>query len=129
MGVRKSGRRRIEVAGRSFVWYVCGDPDSLDMVLHVVSEDKRFLVNYHIAQPGEPLLIVIGRDFPGVHDVGGVWRRFRCPRWVPVHSGLDGVMHNGVGAQKDLHRWLSIGLPHPSPLSAIPTAQGSPWHS
>jgi hypothetical protein len=31
---------------------------------------------------------------------------------VPVHSGLEGVMHNGVGAHQDLHRWLIIGLSH-----------------
>ena len=35
---------------------------------------------------------------------------------VPVHSGLDGVMHNGVGAQEDIHRWLIIGRSHHSPL-------------
>jgi hypothetical protein len=88
MGVRKSGRRRIEVAGRTFVWYVCDDTDSADRVLHVVSEDKRFLVKYHLAQPGEPFLIVIGRDFPGVAGAGGVWRRFRCPGW----EAADGVV-------------------------------------
>lgn len=88
MGVRKSGRRRLDVDGRLFVWYVCDDPDSLGMVLHVVSEDKRFLVTYHLAQPGEPFIIVIGRDFPGVPDAGGVWRRFRCPRW----EATDGVL-------------------------------------
>jgi hypothetical protein len=38
-------------------------------------------------------------------------------------------MHNGAGAQQDLHRWLIIGRSHHSPLPAIPTAQGSAWHS
>jgi hypothetical protein len=42
---------------------------------------------------------------------------------VAVHSELGGVMHNEVGAYQDIHRWLSIGLPHPGPLSAIATAQ------
>jgi hypothetical protein len=91
MGVRKSGRRPIEVLGRTFVWYVCEDSDSCDLVLHVSSEDKAFLVNYHLSQPDEPYLIVLGRDFPGVPDVGGVWRRFRCARWED-----DGVVTPAV---------------------------------
>src|SRR5262245_24863417 len=34
---------------------------------------------------------------------------------VVVHSELDGVMHNGVGAQPGIHRCLIIGLsPHGS---------------
>ena len=48
---------------------------------------------------------------------------------VAVYSGLDSVMYNGVGVQKDLYRWLSIRRSHHGPLSAIPTAQGGPCHS
>jgi hypothetical protein len=81
MGVRKKGRRRIDVEGRPFLWYVCDDPDSADTVLHIISEDKGFIVQYHLGQTGEPFLIVLGPDFPGVPDAGGCWLRFRCPRW------------------------------------------------
>jgi hypothetical protein len=81
MGVRKKGRRRIDVEGRLFVWYVCDDPDSADTVLHVISEDKGFIVQYQLGQSGEPFLIVLGHDFPGVPDAGRGWLRFRCPRW------------------------------------------------
>src|SRR5262249_34239384 len=48
---------------------------------------------------------------------------------VPVHSGLDGVLRNGVGADKALPRGLNPARSHHSPLSAIPTAQGPPCHS
>jgi len=58
-----------------------------------------------------------------VHDAAELVAR------VPVHSGLDGVMHNGVGAQRDIHRWLIIGPSHHGPLSTIPTAQGPPRSS
>ena len=81
MGVRKSGRRRIEVAGRLFVWFVREDSDSPDLVLQVICEDKHFLVDYHLARPDEPFLTVVGGEFPGVSEFGGSWRRFRCPRW------------------------------------------------
>ncbi len=40
MGVRKKWRRRINVRGRIFIWYVCEDCDSEDLVLHVISEGK-----------------------------------------------------------------------------------------
>jgi hypothetical protein len=47
---------------------------------------------------------------------------------VSVHSGVDSVVHNRVGAYQDIHRWLTIGLPYYGPLSAIPTAQDAPCH-
>jgi hypothetical protein len=81
MGIRKKWRRRINVRGRLFIWYVCEDSDSPDLVLHVISEDKQFIVMYHLDQPGNPFLIVIGPEFTGVPNAGGIWRRFLCPRW------------------------------------------------
>ena len=81
MGVRKKGRRKLNVGDRAFVWYVFEDHDSPDMVLHVSSDDKLFVVRYHLQQLNEPILIVIGREFAGPSTYGGVWRRVRCPRW------------------------------------------------
>jgi hypothetical protein len=90
VAVSKKNRRRIEVAGRPFVWYVCEDRDWPGLVLHVISEDQRFVVTYRLAQRGEPFLIVLGREFPGVPDAGCAWRRFRCPAWE-----VDGVVTPG----------------------------------
>jgi hypothetical protein len=104
--VRKKGRRRIDVNGRLFFWYVCDDPDAADMVLHVISEDKGFIVQYHLEQSGEPLLIVLGHDFPGVPDAGGCWLRFRCPRRetssVVTPGGVRRLIEWCLSANKEL---------------------------
>jgi len=81
MGVSRRGRRTIDIEGRRFVWWVHDDPDSADMLLHVTSLSRSFVVHYHLGLPGEPFLVVKGREFPGAPDAGGCWLRFRCPRW------------------------------------------------
>lgn len=82
MGVATKGRRKIDVNGRRFVWYVCEDEDSADLVLHVASQDKRLLVRYHLGQPeGGRVVLVVGPEFGGVPDAGGCHRRFLCPQW------------------------------------------------
>ena len=82
MAVKTKGRRKITVGNRQFVWYMGDDDDSCDHVLHVVSHDKAFNVNYHLEQPAETRhLAVLGREFPGLPDAGGNWMRVRCPRW------------------------------------------------
>ena len=86
-GGSQEGRRKLVIGDRLFVWYVGDDPDSADMVLHVVSKDKRFIVTYHLGQAEPAILIVIGKEFPGVPDCGGCWRRFECPHWES-----DGIM-------------------------------------
>ncbi len=85
MGVAKVGRRKLRVAQREFIWYVRDDPDSASMILHVLSEDKQFIVKYEVGQQqaGKPaLLIVIGKEFVGLDDNdSGCWRRVVCPAW------------------------------------------------
>ncbi|MDB5386253.1 MAG: hypothetical protein JWM11_1899 [Planctomycetaceae bacterium] len=82
MGVRTKSRRQLTIGDRPYVWYVKEDEDSLDYILHVLSKDKQFIVHYRLAQPFERLyLTVLGREFGRVDGTGGVWRRFRCPRW------------------------------------------------
>jgi hypothetical protein len=106
MGVRKKGRRRIDVEGRPFLWYVCDDPDSADTVLPVISEDKGFIVQYHLGQTGEPFLIVLGHDFPEVPEAGGCWLRFRCPRWETdsgvTPGGVRRLIEGCLSAPKEL---------------------------
>jgi hypothetical protein len=89
MGVRKQGRRKLRVGGRLYVWYVKPDADSPDNVLHVISDDKQFLVHYHLNQRTVARhIIVLGRDFERTPGNGGTWRRFRCPEW----TSQDGVI-------------------------------------
>ena len=82
MGVASKRRRKIKVEGRRYLWYVRDDPDSEAWVLHVLSEDKAFIVKYHLGQPAEGrYLIVLGPDFAGLPDAGGQWIRVLCPAW------------------------------------------------
>src|SRR5262249_46366563 len=60
MGVRKKGRNKITVNGRAFVWQVLSD----DTHVSIASDDKKFVVSYRWS--GEPKLIVIGPEFPGI---------------------------------------------------------------
>ena len=50
----------------------------------VSSESKRFLVKYYIDQIDEDRhLVVLGKEFYGVEETGGVYKRFRCPEFGP----------------------------------------------
>jgi hypothetical protein len=82
MAIAKKGRRNLVIAERLFIWYVAPDEDSNDLVLHVASDDKKFMVLYPLAQPADSrLIIVVGREFAGLPDAGGVWVRLLCPAW------------------------------------------------
>jgi hypothetical protein len=80
MAINKKKRRKITVNKRQFFWWVSDDYDSADMILRVYSEDKNFIISYHLEQPeAQQFLIVLGKEFPGL--AGSGWRRIRCPRW------------------------------------------------
>ena len=82
MSVRTKKRRKLTIDDRLYVWYVIDDRDVPNYVLHVLSDDKKFIIHYHLQQPDDTRhLIVIGPDFRRVAGTGGVWRRFRCPEW------------------------------------------------
>ena len=82
MGVRKKGRHKLDVEGRAFLWYVKPDDDSAAFILHVLSDDKRFIVQYKLLQQeARRYLTVIGKEFGRVPGTGNCWRRFRCPAW------------------------------------------------
>lgn len=50
--------------------------------LHIVSEDKKFIISY---QPGQScensFLIVKGIEFEGIQTNGGKWVRIKTPKW------------------------------------------------
>lgn len=82
MSIATKNRRKLNISGREFIWYVKDDPDSADMVLHVASQDKKLIVNYHLAQPTNTrYLIVLGKEFSGLPDAGGCRIRVLCPEW------------------------------------------------
>jgi hypothetical protein len=95
MAVAKRKRRRIVVNGRSFVWYVTDGPILMSyrlpdgtgmlvaLVIHIISEDKKFNVSYGLNQqdlpePYLPHLFVLGHEFPGVQKAP---TRIAVPRW------------------------------------------------
>jgi hypothetical protein len=89
MGVATKSRRKSIVDGRSYVWYVKENDDSPDYVLHVLSDDKQFIVHFHLGQHDETRhLIVIGSDFKRVNGRNGCWRRFRCPEWSSENGAI-----------------------------------------
>lgn len=93
MAARKKNRRKLTLNERDFLWYVRDDPDSAAKVLHVLSDDKKFVVTYALGQAGSsrpPFVIVVGREFPGLSSAGGSWIRLRCPTWSDDHR-MDGT--------------------------------------
>ena len=82
MGLLKKRRAKLVAHGRLYLWWVCPDEDSPDLLLRVVSDDRHFAVAYSLGQAAarqRPFVVVQGREFP--HVEGGCWRRVVCPRW------------------------------------------------
>jgi hypothetical protein len=87
MGVAKKYRRKIEIQGRSFLWYVREDLDWIHngclVALSIISEDKHLIISYGIGQ-AEPYrhLISLGKEFAKLAPDSSVGhRRVRCPQW------------------------------------------------
>src|SRR6266508_2135248 len=95
MGVAKKGRRKITVNGRSFVWFITDRQEVgfyrlpecrvllLFLLVHILSEDKKFNVTYALGQenlpePSLPHLFVLGHEFPGLSKPG---KTIATPRW------------------------------------------------
>jgi putative PIN family toxin of toxin-antitoxin system len=87
------------------------DPDDEPQINLAVASGARYLVTWD-----NDLLELMDEATPA-----GAEFRQRFP--VTVHSGVDGVVHNGVRAYQDVHQWLSIGRSRHSLLPAIPPAR------
>ncbi|WP_426756024.1 hypothetical protein [Myxococcus sp. Y35] len=87
MAVRSKGRRKLHREDRLILWWVA-PADGPGNVLHVISEDSGFNVQYALEQAaGQGLLAIIGREFPGLPDAGGCWIRVRTPDWDSTAVG------------------------------------------
>ena len=91
MGVATKNRRKIDVDGRRYLWYVADDHDDFPptvaegeqlLALNILSDDKRFIARFHLGQGQSEgrHITIIGREFAGI-DSPGTWRRFLCPNW------------------------------------------------
>lgn len=90
MSVSKKGLRKIIRNDREFYWCVKNDDeDEARLYLVIKSDDKKFIVSYMLGQkdkecafsPQNPFIIVKGKEFKGLSDLGGCWERFLVPNW------------------------------------------------
>lgn len=83
MGVQKKGKRKLQCCGRTFYWYVNhDDEDGGKLKLHIISENKKFIVSYEVGQAEKPYMVVQGKEFAGLESyIKGSWIRVRTPVW------------------------------------------------
>ena len=92
MGVAKKGKRKITLNGRDFYWYVKHNDDDFGLLhLFIVSSDKNFIVSYPLVKRNlenrtpyirsNPFIVVMGREFKGLDNLGHDWKRFVVPEW------------------------------------------------
>jgi len=91
VAVSTKGKRKVNVRGRQYIWYVSesgrasvpeqgfvaeGEPAR---ILHVISSNKQFIVHYRLPQPGDKTaqLTIEGPDFPRLPGA----RQVEVPRW------------------------------------------------
>lgn len=81
MGVRKKGRRKINVGGKEYIWYVEMDYDSPYHILHIVSNDKQLILACPI-DTETAYLINKGKVFQNKSS-SGYWSRYLLPFDIP----------------------------------------------
>jgi hypothetical protein len=83
MGIATKYRRKININGRIFIWYVRENLEDIGRLsLNVVSADKHFIVTYRLDQTDDVRHLEIkGKEFPGLLDAGHCWKRILCPQW------------------------------------------------
>ncbi|SCW80389.1 hypothetical protein SAMN04487970_105141 [Paenibacillus tianmuensis] len=86
MGISKKNRRKIIRQGKVFYWYVNPDYDDAGKIkVHILSEDKKFIVAYEIGQVSRmgksPYLVVIGQEFNGYSLQRTGYIRAWTPAW------------------------------------------------
>ncbi|MCQ4088413.1 hypothetical protein [Saccharibacillus sp. JS10] len=86
MGVRKKYKRKIIRSNRLFYWYVQPDFDDEGLnKLHIISEDKNFLITYEVGQHNnekqKPNIVIMGKEFEGWIEEYIGYRRVLTPKW------------------------------------------------
>ncbi len=91
LAVNPKGKRKVNVQGRQYFWYVADTNGPLvpeegfvqggipARYLHIISSNKKLIVHYRLPQPGDETgqLIVEGPEFPRAPGVKVV----EVPRW------------------------------------------------
>ena len=80
MAVSKKGKRKLVYNDREFYWYFkMTDPD---LTLHVISDDKKFIVSYQRPYENkDPFVVINGKEFKGIKDTGSCSIRVLAPNW------------------------------------------------
>lgn len=99
MGINTKGRRKLEYCGKMYYWNVRQDAEDLGRIgLNIVSEDKKFIVLYHLAQADKDKIshiVVKGMEFVGLKIIlKKVGREYKLQldnrRMVPASKGSTG---------------------------------------
>jgi hypothetical protein len=91
MAVASKRKRKIQIEGRTFYWCVKEDTERGLPELHILSPDKKFMVQYALNQSkshslgwtqawSPPFVVVLGPEFGGLSAAAG-WQRVRTPAW------------------------------------------------
>lgn len=101
MAVSKKGKRKLVYKDKEYYWYMKLTDDWMYSYnkpqLHIVSDDKKFIISYQPKQQNEhPFLIIKGDNIGGLKAPKDSWKRVKIPNWKDdeitpgfVHRLLD----------------------------------------
>ncbi|WP_040948945.1 hypothetical protein [Gorillibacterium massiliense] len=99
MGVNTKYRRKMVRHNSVFYWYVTPDYEDAGIVkLHILSEDKKFIVTYELGQVSrlkkKPFIVIMGIEFEGLNSDYLGYRRVLTPLWKDdiITPGLVGMI-------------------------------------
>jgi len=84
MGIAKKGKRKLTHNDTEYYWWVADDYNGAtghQLCVTVSTEDKKFLVKYHIHQTDNFYVTVLGTKFSESVRTGGTWKRFASPKF------------------------------------------------
>lgn len=120
MAISKKYRRKIIRHGKIYFWYVNSDYDDEGKInVHILSEDKKFIVTYEIGQVSkqrkEPFVVVVGKEFEGYVGKREGYIRVQTPLWDDFSAtpGLVGEIIDWCYTKKEeitLVDWMGTVL-------------------